>query len=225
MRKRWIIMLCAFICLFLTVNVCCSGLGEAAGATGKAARTILVYTCGSDLEENYGMATWNLRQILESEITGDVNVLVMTGGAKTWKTAPEYLEGAESVSPNQENQIWLCSGRNAENAVDGHGRMTLLTDMPSDIEKTLMSDPQTLLGFINYAAQRYPAQMYDLVLWDHGGGPALGFGMDNRVEEDNTMSVGAIAKCLKHGSRADADLRIQRAAQFRGRAAQPGGIL
>ena len=43
--------------------------------------------------------------------------------------------------------------------------MTLLTDMPSDIERTLMSDPQTLLGFINYAAQKYPAQRYDLILW------------------------------------------------------------
>ena len=132
----------------------------------------------------------------------------MTSGAKSWKTEPEYLEGAESVGANQEDQLWLCSGLNAENAVNGHGRMTLLTDMPSDIERTLMSDPQTLLGFINYAAQKYPAQRYDLILWDHGGGPALGFGMDNRVEEDNTMSVGAIAKCLKHGSRADADRRI-----------------
>ncbi len=200
MKKRWVFTLCAFISLFLTVNVCYTGLGEAAGTAGKVTRTILMYACGSNLEESYGMATWNLCQILESEITDDVNVLVMTGGAKTWKTEPEYLEGAESVSANQENQLWLCSGRNAENAVNGHGRMTLLTDMPSDIERTLMSDPQTLLGFINYAAQRYPAQRYDLILWDHGGGPALGFGMDNRVEESNTMSVGAIAKCLKESA-------------------------
>ena len=146
------------------------------------------------------MTTWNLHQVLEAELTDDVNVLVMTGGAKTWKTESEYLEGAQSVSANQENQLWICSGRNADNAVNGHGRMTLLTDMPSEIERALMSDPQTLLGFINYAAQRYPAQMVDLILWDHGGGPALGFGMDNRVEEDDTMSVGAIAKCLKQSA-------------------------
>ena len=165
MKKKWIFTLCAFISLFLAVNACCSGLGETAGSAGKATRTILMYACGSNLEESYGMATWNLCQILESEITDDVNVLVMTGGAKSWKTEPEYLEGAESVSANQEDQLWLCSGRNAENAVNGHGRMTLLTDMPSDIERTLMSDPQTLLGFINYAAQKYPAQRYDLILW------------------------------------------------------------
>ena len=200
MKKRMARILCAFISLFLTMNVCGSCLGEASETAGKATRTILLYDCGSDLEEDYGMATWNLCQILESEITSDVNVVVMTGGAKVWKTEPEYLEGAQAISPNQENQLWICSGRNAENAVDGHGRMTLLTDIPSDIEKTLMSDPQTLLGFINYAAEKYPAEMYDLILWDHGGGPALGFGMDNRVEETNIMSVGAIAKCLKESA-------------------------
>lgn len=193
-------MLSVFICLFLTMNTCCCCLGEAVEAAGKATRTILLYDCGSDLEENYGMATWNLYQILESEITGDVNALVLTGGSKFWKTEPEYLEGAEVVSPNQENQLWLCSGRNAENAVDGHGKMTLLTDMPSEIENTLMSDPQTLLGFINYAAEKYPAEMYDLILWDHGGGPVMGYGLDHRVDEDNIMSVGAIAKCLKESA-------------------------
>lgn len=200
MKKSLIVMLSAFFSVLLALNVCCGCLGETAEATGKAARTILLYDCGSDLEESYGMATWNLYQILESEITSDVNVVVLTGGAKVWKTEPEYLEGAEVVSANQENQLWLCSGRNAENAVNGHGRMTLLTDMPSDIENTLMSDPQTLLGFINYAAEKYPAEMYDLILWDHGGGPVMGYGLDNRVEESNIMSVGAIAKCLKESA-------------------------
>ena len=199
MKKKLMSWVCAFIGLFLAVNACIGSPGVTAEAaeTGKAARTILLYACGSDLEENYGMATWNLCQILESEITEELNVVVMTGGAKVWNTEPEYLEGAEVISPNQENQVWICSGRNAENAENGHGKMTLLTDLPSDIETTLMSDPQTLRGFIDYAAKNYPADMYDLILWDHGGGPALGFGMDNRVEEENIMGVGAIAKALK----------------------------
>ena len=201
MKKSFISIICALTCLLLALNACVGCLGETAQAQAdKAVRTILLYDCGSDLEESYGMATWNLYQILESEITGDVNVIVMTGGAEVWKTEPEYLEGAEVVSANQENQIWVCSGRNAKNAVNGHGKMTLLTDMPSDIENTLMSDPQTLLGFINYAEEKYPAEMYDLILWDHGGGPVMGYGMDHRVEEDNIMSVGAIARCLKESA-------------------------
>ena len=202
MKKRLTPWVCALICLLLAVNACIGCLGETAetAETGKAVRTILLYDCGSDLEEDFGMATWNLYQILESEITQALNVVVMTGGARVWKTEPEYLDGAETVSPNQENQVWICSGRNAENAENGHGRMTLLTDLPSDIETTLMSDPQTLLGFINYAAEKYPAEMYDLILWDHGGGPVAGYGVDNRVEETNIMSVGAIAKALKESA-------------------------
>lgn len=200
MKKRLVCMLSSLICLFLTMNTCCCCLGEVAETAGKATRTILLYDCGSDLEGRYGMATWNLCQILESEITADVNVVVMTGGSKLWKTEPEYLEGAEVVSPGQENQLWICSGRNAKNAVDGHGKMTLLTDMPSDIESTLMSDPQTLLGFINYAAEKYPAEMYDLILWDHGGGPVMGYGLDDRTEERDILSVGAIARCLKESA-------------------------
>lgn len=200
MKKRIISALCTLICLFLAMNVCAVCLGETAEADGEAVRTILLYHCGSDLEGRYGMATWNLRQILESEIPSDVNFVVMTGGSRVWKTDAEYLEGAEVISPNQENQVWICSGRNAENAVNGHGRMTLLTDLPTDIETTLMSDPNTLTGFINYAAEKYPAQMYDLILWDHGGGPVLGFGSDDRVEEENLMSVGALAKALKQSN-------------------------
>ena len=202
MKKTMLKAACMLVAVILALSACICGLAESAEAApaDRATRTILLYDCGSDLEGAYALATWNLYQIMEAEIPDDVNVVVMTGGALRWQTEPEYLEGAEVVSPNRENQVWRCSGRNAANATDGHGKMTLLTDMPSDIENTLMSDPQTLLGFINYGAAKYPAEMYDLILWDHGGGPAMGFGMDNRVEESNTMSVGAIAKCLKQSA-------------------------
>jgi hypothetical protein len=33
-----------------------------------------------------------------------------------------------------------------------------------------MSDPRTLVFFINYVVQRYPADHYMLVIWDHGNG-------------------------------------------------------
>ncbi|MBQ8136334.1 MAG: hypothetical protein IJ174_02780, partial [Clostridia bacterium] len=164
---------------------------------GKATRTIMLYDCGADLERKYALATWNLYQILESEIPADINVVVLTGGAQKWHPEPEYLEGADVVSPNQENQVWLCSGKNAQNAENGHGKMTLLTGLPAEIEHTFLSDPQTLLGFINYAAANYPAEIYDLILWDHGGGPTMGFGVDDRDPEGRTMSVGAIAKTIK----------------------------
>ena len=186
------------LCLCLLLNVCgCLGEATQESQTSKATRTIMLYDCGADLERRYALATWNLYQILESEIPADINVVVLTGGAQKWHPEPEYLEGADVVSPNQENQVWLCSGKNAANAVNGHGKMTLLTGLPSEIEHTFLSDPRTLLGFINYAAANYPAEIYDLILWDHGGGPTMGYGVDDRDPEGRTMSVGAIAKTIK----------------------------
>lgn len=105
MRKRRIALVCALVSLLMALNACAGGLGEtvAAGEAGRATRTIMLYDCGSDLEGSYALATWNLYQILESEIPDDVNVVVMTGGATKWFTEPEYLEGAEVVSPKWEN--------------------------------------------------------------------------------------------------------------------------
>ena len=198
MKKRLTSFAALFLCLCFLPAVC-GCLAEAAQApqTAKATRTIMLYDCGADLERQYALATWNLYQILESEIPADVNVVVLTGGARKWHPEPEYLEGADAVSPNLENQVWLCSGKNAENAENGHGKMTLLTGLPAEIEHTFLSDPQTLLGFINYAAANYPAELYDLILWDHGGGPTMGYGLDDRDPDGRTMSVGTIAKTIK----------------------------
>jgi len=33
-----------------------------------------------------------------------------------------------------------------------------------------MGDPQTLIDFVTWAVQKYPAQKYALILSDHGGG-------------------------------------------------------
>lgn len=176
---------------------------ESGSMAGKAAvRTILLYDCGSNLETDYGMATWNLCQVLAAEIPETVNFVVLTGGSDAWQTESEYLEGAEGVCLDGKNEIWVCSGKNAANAENGHGKMTLQTDTPDQIATALLSEGETLRGFIDYAAQKYPAQKYDLILWDHGGGPQYGFGMDEHDPNDGIMSVGAIAKALK-ASRVD----------------------
>lgn len=50
----------------------------------KAIRTILLYGCGSDLEDDEeGFLSRNLRQILNARIRPDTNIIVMTGGSNT----------------------------------------------------------------------------------------------------------------------------------------------
>lgn len=206
MRRKTGNPLRAMISWMLTVAMlfCCVSFATAEDAVDSgpmedkaAVRTILLYDCGSNLETYYGMATWNLYQVLAAEIPETVNFVVLTGGSDAWQTEAEYLEGAEGVCLDGKNEIWVCSGRNAANAENGHGKMTLQTDMPEEIATSLLSEGETLRGFIDYAARKYPAQIYDLILWDHGGGPQYGFGMDDHDPNGGIMSVGSIAKALK----------------------------
>ena len=149
-------------------------------------RTVMLYVVGSDLESDYGCATYNLVQSMESEYNENLNFIVMTGGSTGWNTEEEYLSGAEEVD-SAYNQIWKLEGKRGG---EEHGRMVLLESTGIEgYEQTLMSDPQVLTAFADYCYTNYPADQYDLILWDHGGGPASGFGCDNRIPNGNIMSL------------------------------------
>ncbi len=51
-------------------------------------------------------------------------------------------------------------------------------------ENELMSDPETLKAFIDYCVANYPAETYDLILWDHGFGPMNSFATDQHNEAE-----------------------------------------
>ncbi len=197
MKRFFSLLTAAALVLCVTGNLF-SDIARA-DSPGTATRTILLYGCGSNLESQGAMMTWNLYQILEAEIPEDVNVIVMTGGSRKWFVEPEYLSGAEMIGEGGMNQFWICSGRNAPDAVNGHGRMTLLTDAPGIMRRMSMADPIALQGFIEYAAYRFPAEMYDLVLWDHGGGPVGGFALDelHAKNVNDTMSLAQIVTAIK----------------------------
>ena len=198
MRRYFISLICIMVSVFMLTTLCSAAAVPAQEAPETAAeRTVMLYGIGSNLETFYGMLTWNLVQILEADIPEDVNVVVMTGGSMEWQTEPEYLEGAEAVDEGARNRFWICSGRNAANAQNGHGRMTLL-EGPEGLENVSMSNENTLQAFIDFAAEKYPAQKYDLILWDHGGGPHGGFGVDELDEDGDTMSMGQIITAVKN---------------------------
>ena len=208
MRRKHATPLRAAVSWLLIVTLLFGCVSVAAAEDGgsseneTAVRTILLYDCGSNLETDFGMATWNLYQVMAAEIPEAVNFVVLTGGSDAWQTEAEYLEGADGVCLDGKNEVWVCSGKNAANAVNGHGKMTLQTDVPEAIATSLLSEGETLRAFIDYAAQKFPAQMYDLILWDHGGGPQYGFGKDEHDPNGDIMGVGAIARALKE-SRVD----------------------
>ena len=154
-------------------------------------RTVMFYFVGSNLETESSFATESIKNILASNKNDNVNLIMITGGAKEWHTPSEYLSGADAIDPNY-NQIWKLEGKPADAAF---GKMTLLEEkgLPKTGEGR-MSYPETMTEFIDYCYKNYPADSYDIFLWNHGGGPSLGFGQDEK--DGSLMSVASIIRAF-----------------------------
>ncbi len=160
----------------------------------KAKRTIMYYECGCDPETTAGAASANLVEAMNAEFNHEqIRFIVITGGANQWQMESKYLKDQdgnpiEEIS-NEYNQIWELTGK-AEG--EEHGYMTLLDgdgvtgdgDAARKSENELMNDPTTLTAFINWVYERYPAEHYNLMFWDHGHGPAYGYGVDEHRKDE-----------------------------------------
>ncbi|MBR5944136.1 MAG: peptidase C11 [Lachnospiraceae bacterium] len=144
---------------------------------GKDTVTIMLYMCGTDLESRGAMASKDLQEMLAANISDKINLIVYTGGCKKWQN---------NVVSSSTNQIYQIKGQS----------MTLLKD---NLGQASMVDPDTLSGFINWTASNYPADRYDLILWDHGGGSTSGYGYDEKYASKGAMSLSGINKALKAG--------------------------
>lgn len=142
---------------------------------------VMEYVIGADLEDRVGMATVNIDMMKEATKKGDALTFVLeAGGSKRWFT-----------SGIKEN---------------GYGRYTVSGGKVETVEEsddmTSMEDPARLEKFIKWTAEKYPADRYMLVLWDHGGGLAFGYGSDQLshrtdVEKVEGLRVSDITSVLK----------------------------
>lgn len=139
--------------------------------------TILVYMCGADLESENGMASSDLKEMVNASLSDKVNVLVYTGGARKWKN---------NVVSAKVNQIYRIQKGSLERLVENDG-------------KDSMTSPKTLSRFIQYGAQNYPANRMVLIFWDHGGGSVSGYGYDERYSQGQTMTLAGINEALANG--------------------------
>jgi hypothetical protein len=144
---------------------------------GQDTVTIMVYLCGTDLESKSGMATNDLKEMANATLSDQVNVIVYTGGCNGWK-----LSGISS----KVNQIYRVK----------QGSMECLV---ADDGKKVMTDPDTLSGFIKWGVKNYPADRYELIFWDHGGGSVSGYGYDEKFADSGAMDLAEISKALTDG--------------------------
>ena len=170
MSKKKLIFICVIVALILLASI-----PLFADGSDPQTRTVMLYCVGSNLESNWGLATLNLKQSMAAEYDENLNYIIITGGATEWHLDSQYLEGADSVDAGR-RQVWKLEGKRED---EEHGKMILLEEKGIEgFEKFNMSDTELLTAFIDYCYVNYPADQYDLILWDHGGGPSGGYGHD-----------------------------------------------
>lgn len=144
---------------------------------GQDQVTLMVFMCGTDLESRSGMATSDIQEMLNARISDKVNVLVYTGGCKRWKN---------NVMSSSTNQIYQVTSGG-------------LKCLEKDLGSRAMTDPDTLSWFIRWGAKNYPANRYELIMWDHGGGSISGYGYDETKMNGGSMTMDKINKALADG--------------------------
>ncbi len=142
---------------------------------GNETVTIMIYMCGADLESKYGLATADLNEICSATISDKVNIIVETGGAGKWQNS-------------------IISNRTTQRYKVVKGGVQKLQDLGSQKQ---MTDPNTLLDFISYCSQNFPANRNILIFWDHGGGSVSGYGYDENYTSRGTMTLDQVYSALQ----------------------------
>lgn len=137
-------------------TVACKG-GEQSGTDGAKTDakisdfTLLVYNCGSDLEQKRGAATANIAEMLSADIPDGVNVILQTGGSSKWRNFD------------------IPSDRSNRYAVK-NGTLELIESNPP----VNMGSERAFASFLKFGIEKYPAEQTAVIFWDHGGGSAVG---------------------------------------------------
>ncbi len=122
--------------------------------------TVMIYLCGADLESDGGCGTLDINEMLSADLGDNVNVVIQTGGCYSWSTQG-IIDG--------EVQRWVIQ--------DG-----TLVELQQLGERPML-DSGELSDFISFSAENFPANRYQFVFWDHGGGSLYGFGSDEIYPE------------------------------------------
>ena len=136
--------------------------------------TLLIYLCGSDLESRSGKASANIAEMQEAEIDKNINVVVQTGGSTSWQDI--------EVSAQSTDRFLIKTG--GKQMID---RITV---------KRNFGDSKTLSEFIKFGVERYPADKYGLILWNHGAGSVKGVCFDANFGYDG-LTLSEIKESLE----------------------------
>lgn len=102
-----------------------------------------------------GAASLDIEEMVFSEMSDNISVVVQTGGARRWSNT--------FINPNKTQRFLIKNGTFEE---------------VSNLPLQRSTDPETLAEFMRFCEENYKSDHTILVLWDHGGGP-FGYGQDS----------------------------------------------
>lgn len=137
--------------------------------------TVLIYMIGSDLESESEEATTDISEMLKAGVGENTNVIIQTMGTKKWANYN------------------ISAKRTERYRVEGKS-LRLVDDSLPQLDST---KSKTLSDFISWGVNNYKADRYQLILWNHGGGPVYGFGLDQNQSEDEALTIDEIQSALK----------------------------
>ena len=125
--------------------------------------TIFVYLCGTNLEEEFGSATYDINSMIRSEKSDSMRFVVQTGGAGEWQS--DYVDASKT-------QRFLIQNSEIE-----------LVDESDKLYN--MGDPDTFRDFVSWGLENYGAEHNAFILWDHGCGSINGVCIDDQFDRDS----------------------------------------
>ncbi len=137
-----------------TVKVLFIGIlfGLASSGWAQSAKwTFMVYMAADNDLEPFSISDFNEMETVGS--SADLQIIVQ------YDRSPEY---------DATNGNWTDTRR--FRVTQDANTSTISSPVVQNMGELNMGDPQTLVDFVTWARQNYPAEHYCLVLWDHGGG-------------------------------------------------------
>ncbi len=137
----------------------------------KKHRTIMLYMVGSDLESSGSMGTFDLNDINGQKIDLDNNnVVLMVGGSKKWHNFVNEKEiGLYELSKSGFKKI-------------------------KSYDVSSMGSVNIFSKFLDYAHDKFPADKYDLIFWNHGLGAA---GLEEDELSNDFLDINEMDKVFK----------------------------
>lgn len=135
--------------------------------------TIMIYMCGADLESESGLASGDIKEILSVKNQPEnVNILIETGGAKSWSLSSTYLSGATKIDASKLSR-WHVENKK------------LVLD--ETLTYASMGSSSTLQSFVEWGIKEYPAEKTGVIFWNHGGA-MYGCCYDEKKNDDSLVN-------------------------------------